>query len=66
MKQKKRVFPSWLRPLLFTMGGGAAGFLYDTFLGCKGTCPITSSPLLTILYMGVIGWLLSSVTKKET
>lgn len=66
MRQKKKAFPAWLRPLLFAAGGGTVGFLYNIIFGCEGTCPITSSLGLTILYMAVIGWLLSGVTKKET
>lgn len=51
MKIKK-----WIRPTLFTLGGALAGLAYYHFIGCaSGSCPITSSPLGSMLYMGVIG-----------
>ena len=58
MKIKK-----WIRPTLFTLGGALAGLAYYHFIGCaSGSCPITSSPLGSMLYMGVIGYL---VTKRK-
>lgn len=56
----------WFRPLLFTFGGAVAGFCYYYFIGCaSGSCPITSNPVSSMAYMGVIGWLLSCVFTKE-
>ena len=50
----------WLRPVLFTLGGVLAGLGYYYAVGCStGTCVITSSPLTSMAYMGLIGWLLS-------
>ena len=61
MKNKK-----WIRPALFTMGGALAGLAYYHFIGCaSGSCPITSSPVGSMLYMGLIGWLLSGLFRKE-
>lgn len=61
---KKRM-KSWLRPGLFILGGVIAGYLYNRFAGCaSGTCAIASSPAAAMLYMGVIGWLLSGVFGK--
>ena len=52
----------WLRPALFTLGGALAGLLYYKLVGCAaGTCAITASPVSSMLYMGLIGWLLSIV-----
>nr|WP_325302220.1 hypothetical protein [uncultured Dysosmobacter sp.] len=51
----------WLRPAAFIAGGAAAGLLYDQFFGCTTGCVITSSPLRTMLYAGVVGWLMSVV-----
>ena len=54
-----------LRPLLFTLGGALAGFLYYRFSGCQnGTCLISSSPVNSMLYMGFVGWLLSKTFGK--
>ena len=55
----------WLRPGLFTAGGALAGFGYYYFIGCAtGSCPITANPISAMIYMGVIGWLLSGVFGK--
>lgn len=52
----------WLRPALFTLGGGLVGLIYYTLAGCTtGSCTITSSPFTSIIYMALVGWLLSSV-----
>ena len=54
-----------LRPGLFTLGGVFAGLGYYFFVGCaSGSCPITSNPISSMAYMGVIGWLLSGVFGK--
>ena len=53
---------SWLRPALFALGGALAGLAYYYGIGCStGICPITSTPLISMAYVGVIGWLLSCV-----
>lgn len=52
----------WLRPALFTLGGGLVGLTYYTLAGCTtGSCAITSSPFTSAVYMALVGWLLSSV-----
>lgn len=56
---EKRV-KKWLRPTLFTLGGALAGLGYYYLAGCStGSCVITSSPLTSMAYMGLVGWLLS-------
>lgn len=48
--------------LLWTTAGGLGGYLYYRLVGCStGVCPIASNPLLTTLYGGEIGWLVSVV-----
>jgi hypothetical protein len=38
--------------------GGAGGFLYYKFVGCKtGACPLTGNPWISTLYGALIGWL---------
>lgn len=50
----------WLRPALFTQGGGLVGLGYYYLVGCStGACVITSNPLTSMAYMAVVGWLLS-------
>lgn len=61
----KKNMKKWLRSILFTVGGAIAGLTYYYFIGCSsGTCPLTSHPLVTMVYMGLVGWLLSGVFRK--
>jgi hypothetical protein len=51
----------WAGRVLPVMLGGAGGFLYYRFVGCKtGACPITSNPWISTLYGALIGWLMVS------
>ena len=54
-----------LRPALFVIAGALLGLGYYYLFGCSGNCAITASPWMTMAYMGVIGGLLSEVTKKK-
>ena len=46
---------NWLRPALFILGGALAGLGYYALVGCStGACAITSSPLRSMVYMGLI------------
>lgn len=59
---KKLQWKHLLRPALFTLGGVIAGYLYYYFVGCaSGACPITASPVRSMIYVGLIGLLLSGV-----
>jgi len=56
----------WIRPILFTISGMLAGLSYHYFVGCStGSCAILSHPVSAMVYMGLIGWLLSGVFEKE-
>ena len=55
----------WLRPALFTAGGALAGLVYYRFFGCTTGCAITSSPVNTMLYMALVGWLLSGLFRRD-
>ena len=58
----KASLKNWLIPLLFTVGGALAGLAYYYFVGCTaGSCAISSNPINSMLYMGLMGWLLSGV-----
>ena len=61
MKHQKKLWP-----LLFTVGGALTGLLYYRFFGCTTGCAITSSPVNTMVYMAVIGLLLSGVFPHPT
>ena len=46
--------------------GGLVGFLYYYFVGCaSGTCPITSNPYISVIYGGLMGYLLLDMFKKK-
>jgi hypothetical protein len=50
-----------MKLVLFVLGGAVAGFLYYRFVGCRtGTCPITSSPIISTLYGAMMGFLLGN------
>lgn len=55
----------YLRPLLFIATVALAGLGYYYLFGCSGNCAVTSSPWMTMAYMGIIGGLLSEVTKRK-
>lgn len=56
----KEILKKWKRPILFTVGGALVGLAYYALVGCStGTCAITSNPLNTMVYTGLIGLLLS-------
>lgn len=58
----KDLMKKWLRPALFILGGGLVGLGYYYLVGCStGSCVITSSPLTSMAYMALVGWLLSGV-----
>ena len=61
----KKYWKTWLRPLIFTLGGAAAGLVYYHAFGCTTGCPITSSPYLTTAYLALVGLLLSGITRGE-
>ena len=55
-----------LRPLSFAIGGALVGLGYYYAVGCStGSCPITSNPIITMIYMGVVGLLLSGLFGKR-
>lgn len=62
---KRRLFCR-LRPVLFTLGGALAGYLYYRLVGCaSGACAIASSPVHSTLWLGAIGWLLSQAFGRD-
>jgi hypothetical protein len=49
-----------------TVAGSIAGFLYWNYVGCiSGTCAITSKPLNSTIYFGMMGALLFGMFNKE-
>lgn len=46
--------------------GGIGGYLYWLYVGCStGTCVITSSPVLSVIWGGLFGGLLFSLFTKK-
>jgi len=46
--------------------GAIAGYLYYWQIGCAtGTCAITSKPLNSMVYFGVMGGIASGIFKKQ-
>jgi len=46
--------------LSLTVFGGLFGFAYYYFIGCTtGTCPLTSNPISSTIYGGIMGSLLA-------
>lgn len=57
----------FLVPLLSVFIGGAGGFIYYYFVGCKsGTCPITSNPFGSIIAGSILGFLLFGSLSPES
>ena len=55
----------YLRSIVFVLAGALLGLGYYYLFGCSGNCAVTSSPWMTMAYVGVIGGLLGAVTRKE-
>jgi hypothetical protein len=52
--------------LIGGVAGGIGGYLYYYYVGCmSGGCPITSSPIMSVLWGALMGGLLLSMFKKE-
>lgn len=57
---KKWIFTNKFRIIMILLGA-ISGFSYWYFIGCTtGSCPITSSPYISIIWGATIGYLLSS------
>jgi len=58
-----KIFNKLLRPLLFGVGGALIGLVYYLLVGCPdGACAITSNPINSMVYLGIIGVVFSTVT----
>lgn len=51
---------------IFTLAGVAGGYAYYALVGCKtGGCAITSSPVMSVIWGGLLGYLLPDYFFKE-
>ncbi|NDV94636.1 hypothetical protein D0T84_06830 [Dysgonomonas sp. 521] len=56
---------NWTYPV-GALAGGTGGYLYWFYIGCaSGTCPITASPTMSVIWGAVMGSLIFSLFKKE-
>jgi hypothetical protein len=54
------------RNLIGILLGGMAGWLYWNYVGCaSGTCAITSKPINSTLYGGLMGYLVAGMFQKN-
>lgn len=54
------------RYLIWVGAGMILGYLYYALIGCaSGACPISSSPFMSIIYGGVMGWIASGIFEKD-
>ena len=58
----RRLFNGWMRGVIFACGGAVVGLVYYGLAGCQSGCVIVSSPLASMGYMALVGWLLSAAT----
>lgn len=69
-EQKKKSFRRTLPMLILAVVGAVGGYLYYRLVGCAGgACVITSNPVISTVYGGVIGLLIGFIVtpskKKE-
>ena len=58
LKENLKTWKFW-RPFLSVLIGAIAGFSYYHFVGCSsGTCAITSSPYMSTIWGGAMGYFL--------
>lgn len=51
----------WLWKITPVLLGGAGGYLFYRFIGCKsGVCPITRNPWLSTVYGALLGFLFAA------
>ncbi len=71
--KKRRIFPFRVDPSVylwivgvFTLVGVTGGYLYYHFIGCdSGGCAITSNPYMSMVWGGVLGFLIPDFIVKK-
>lgn len=62
---KQIIRNNWMYILGFLLGA-IGGYAYWYYIGCSsGTCPITSSPLMSVIFGVVLGSTIGGMFKKE-
>ncbi len=63
MKKYSNILLKRIAPVL---GGAVLGYLYYYYIGCNsGHCPISSDPLISTVYGGVLGLLIAFPGKSK-
>lgn len=63
MKKYSNILLKRVAPVL---GGAVLGYMYYYYIGCNsGHCPITSDPLISTVYGGVLGLLITFPGKSK-
>lgn len=57
MIRKVWIKTKYFLPLIL---GAVGGFLYYTYVGCNGSCPISGDPYISTAYGAMIGGLLTN------
>lgn len=66
MKRVGEILKEQVLAIIGIILGAIGGYLYWHYIGCvSGTCPITSSPIMSTIWGALLGGLLLSMFKKD-
>ncbi|MDT3367218.1 MAG: DUF6132 family protein [Bacteroidota bacterium] len=66
MKRAGEILKEQVLTIIGIILGAIGGYLYWHYIGCvSGTCPITSSPIMSTIWGALLGGLLLSMFKKD-
>ena len=66
MKRAGEILKEQVLAIIGIILGAIGGYLYWYYIGCvSGTCPITSSPIMSTIWGALLGGLLLSMFKKD-
>jgi len=66
MTKMKKLLKDNALAIIGAIVGGVGGYVYWLKIGCtSGACPITSSPVMSVIWGGLMGSLLVSMFKKK-
>ena len=66
MKRAGEILKEQVLAIVGIILGAIGGYLYWHYIGCvSGTCPITSSPIMSTIWGALLGGLLLSMFKKD-
>ena len=66
MKRAGEILKEQVLAIIGIILGAIGGYLYWHYIGCvSGTCPITSSPIMSTIWGAILGGLLLSMFKKD-